>query len=356
MKAVQLAERITGKKETLPVLSCVLITARDHDIVVCATNLEAGIEVACPAEIQEKGTVAVAASVLSQVLRGVQGEKVMLTLEEGNLLVEARGSKTLIKAVPPDEFPMLPIQEGADAALLPRQRLLEGLQAVMYAASASMIRPELGSVYTTVSDEGLVCAATDSFRLAEKRIPEVRSGSTHELLVPLRHVTELVHVLEHLSADDIGIRTDDSQLTVVGDGVRFVSRVVDGSFPNYREIIPKAATTEVTALKSDIAEVLRKARIFSGAEQNMSIHAYPARKVFTVTARSADVGEMSDTVDAALSGDDIDISFHISYLADCLSSIRSDSVVLSFSGPGRPLVMRGVGDSSFTYLVMPLNR
>ena len=141
-----------------------------------------------------------------------------------------------------------------------------------------------------------------------------------------------------------------------GGGVRFVSRVVDATFPNYKEIVPKSVATEATMLKADLSEMLRKARVFSGNDQHVGLHAYPQKKIFTATARSSDVGEMSDSIDAALSGDDLDINFHIGYLAECLSSIESDSVVLSFAGPGKPLVIRGVSDTSFMYLVMPLNR
>jgi DNA polymerase-3 subunit beta len=138
--------------------------------------------------------------------------------------------------------------------------------------------------------------------------------------------------------------------------MRFTSRVVDGTFPNYKEIIPKTFSAEATVLKNDFAEMLRKARVFSGNDQHLGLHIYPKKKIFTATAQSSDVGEMSDSIDAALSGEDIDINFHIGYLADCLSTIESDSITLGFSGAGKPLVIRGVSDPSFTYLVMPLNR
>ena len=102
--------------------------------------------------------------------------------------------------------------------------------------------------------------------------------------------------------------------------------------------------------------MLRKARVFSGTDQHIGLHVYPKKKIFSATARSSDVGEMSDSIDAALSGEDMDINFHIGYLSDCLSSIESESITLNFSSIGRPLIIQGVSDSSFTYLVMPLNR
>ena len=358
--AVQLAERITGKKESLPILSCLLLEVSGSSrstVVVRATNLEAGIEVSVPCESEEGGIIAVPATVLSQTLRSISGEKVVFRTEEGNLVIESKGTKTLIKAVPHEEFPAFgePAQ-GTRGMGVSREELMRGIQSVSYAASPSMIRPELGSVYVSIRPGAIMCVATDSFRLAEKTITGAKGKNETELLIPLKHALELSHILERISEDEVELGAQDSQLSVSVSGVRYVSRVVDGTFPNYKEIVPKSSDTEATVLKNDFAEMLRKARVFSGNDQHVGFHLYPKRKIFSATARSAEVGEMSDSIDAALSGEDLDINFHIGYLADCLSVIESDSLTLSFAGAGRPLVIRGVSDPSFMYLVMPLNR
>lgn len=355
LNAILMAERITGKKESLPILSCILIDSQ-KEIHLKATNLEAGIDIHVPGDIEEKGTVAVPAHILSQTIRSIGGDKVSFALEDGNLLVSSRGTKTLIKAVPHEEFPALPTDGEKGAVQLNKERLVQGIQSVSYAASPSMIRPELGSIYLSMKDGALVCVATDSFRLAEKMISETGSKASGELLVPLKHAQELVHILERIDDETISLANDDSQLVIMGGGARFVSRIVDAQFPNYKEIIPKTFSAEATILKTDFAEMLRKARVFSGNDMHVGLHIYPKKKIFTATARSADVGEMSDNIDAAISGEDLDINFHIGYLSDCLATIQSDSITLGFAGLGRPLVIRGVSDSSFTYLVMPLNR
>lgn len=355
LSGVLIAERVTGKKESLPVLACIHLEASQKTLLLRATNLEAGVEVTVPTEVEERGVVAVPAAILSQTLRSITGDKVSLSVDEGNLLIESRGTKTTIKAIPHDEFPKLASPSGGAAGQrISREKLIQGLQAVSYAASPSMIRPELGSIYLAVGKSGVTCVATDSFRLAEKVIGG--GDREEEVLIPLRHALELSHVLEHAGGEEVTLVADESQLSVSTDGVRFISRIVDGTFPNYKEILPKNFSTEANVLKSDFSEILKKARVFSGNDQHVGLHVYPKRKIFSATARSADVGEMSDTIDTALSGEDLDINFHIGYLADCLSTIQSDSITLSFSGAGKPLVIRGVSDSSFTYLVMPLNR
>lgn len=354
LNAVQLAERIAGKKESLPVLSCILIDVEKH-IILKATNLEAGIEAQVLGDIEEKGTLAVPAGIFSQTLRSIGSDKITLRSEDGNLLIESRGTKTLIKAIPHTEFPALPNAGNKKGMQLPREKFLQALQAVAYAASPSMIRPELGSVYVSVKNSGITCVATDSFRLAEKKI--VGTSKTEvDILIPLKHAAELAYILERSQEETVELIAEDTQLIAVLGGVRYISRVIDSQFPNYKDIIPKDATTEATMLKSDLAEMLKKARVFAGNDQHVGLHVYPKKKIFSATARSADVGEMSDSIDAAISGEDVDINFHIGYIADCLSSIGSDSVTLSFAGQGRPLVIKGVSDASFLYLVMPLNR
>ncbi|PIR82526.1 DNA polymerase III subunit beta [Candidatus Kaiserbacteria bacterium CG10_big_fil_rev_8_21_14_0_10_59_10] len=355
LSAVMIAERLVGKKETLPVLSCVLLEAGDT-LSVRATNLEAGVEAVVPGEAKEAGIVAVPATILSQTLRAIAGDKTSLRLEGDNLLVESKGTRTIIKAVPHEEFPVITapsIKKGVDVA---RERLLAALQSTTYAASSSMIRPELGSIFLSVENGKVTCVATDSFRLAEKVVADASGGGESDVLIPLKHALELSHILERLPDERVTLFVEDSQVNMRAEGLSYVSRVIDGTFPNYKEIVPKNHTTEATLLKGDFAEVLRKARIFAGAEQRIGFHVYPKKKVFDITAQSPAVGEMSDSLEAALSGEDLDIYFHIGYVADCLPAIQSDSVTLSFSGPGKPLVVRGVSDTSFMYLAMPLNR
>ena len=355
LNAVLMAERVAGKRETLPILSCVLIEV-SGDITIRATNLEAGVEVRVPGNAEEKGIVAVSAGVISQTLRSISGDSLLMKTDEGNLVIESRGTKTLIKAVPHEEFPSLGGSVEKGGIEVPREALMQSVQAVSYAASPSMIRPELGSIYVSAKDGALSCVATDSFRLAEKVVHGKSQRDGVDILIPLKHALELSHILERMQSSEVQLLADESQLVLTGNGARFISRVVDGTFPNYKEIVPKTFTTQATVLKNDFAEVLRKARVFSGNDQHVGFHVYPKRKIFTVTAHSADVGEMSDSIDASLSGDDLDINFHIGYLADCLSSVGSDSAELGFAGEGKPLVIRGVSDASFTYLVMPLNR
>jgi DNA polymerase-3 subunit beta len=358
LNAVLMCEKIVGKKESLPVLSCIVFESKKNTVTIQATNLESTIKSVIPAQVTTEGIIAIPAHVLSQTLRSIQGESITCMVEDENFVIKSQKSHSVIKSIPHTEFPLLHSETTVlDTNTIQKDTLLSGIRSVVYAASPSMIRPELGSVCILSNDSDFICVATDSFRLAEKTIKQASVVENTEILIPLKYTLELLHVLEHIEEDSIEWKVvEDSYIVFQGPRLYYSTRVVDGHFPQYKEIIPKDTNTEVVILKDDFTDALRKARIFSGVEQCVGFHVYPSRKIFTITAQSNEIGEMSDSVDAAITGEDIDIKFHISYLADCLSSIASDSITLTFAGVGRPVVIKGVSDASFRYLVMPLNR
>lgn len=358
LNAIILVEKNVGKKESLPVLSCVVCKAENGVLTLQTTNLESSMQVIVPAQITTDGTVAVNAHIFSQIIRSIQGETIHCEIQDENLTIKSKNTNSVIKSIPYTEFPFILTHATLPKnQVLDKTSLLTGIRSVVYAASSSMIRPELGSIYISFNDTECVCVATDSFRLAEKTLKQTVSTPQSELLIPLKYTLELMHVLEHIQDESVEWSVvEDSYVVFKTSEVYYMTRIVDSRFPQYKEIIPKDVHTEVTLLKNDFADVLRKARIFSGTDQYIGIHVYPKKKICTATAQSALVGEMSDSLDGALSGEDIDIKFHITYLADCLSSIASDSIVLTFAGVGRPVLIHGVSDPSFRYLVMPLNR
>ena len=134
------------------------------------------------------------------------------------------------------------------------------------------------------------------------------------------------------------------------------SRIIDGVFPDYKQIIPKDYISEVIVLKQDLINTLKKINIFSDKFGQISINIQPKKKIFTIHTKNNTVGETSDSIDAVIKGDALTASFNYRYILDCLNSIQSDSITLLFTGIGKPLIVKGVSDESFLYLVMPMNK
>ncbi len=355
-EAVSLAIRVVGKKESLPVLSCVLCEATKNELIIRATKLESAGDIRIPARVARSGVCAIPAQTFMQTVRALRSGHITLTHKDRHIVCTTGGSTTAINIIPHEEFPTIPKPTDSVRFSLPHNTFLEGIRSVAYAASSSTIRQEFSSIFITYKDGAVVFAATDSFRLAEKKIHIPIKKEPEDILIPVKNALDLVYVFEYGGEDEIVCTVADSQLHASSGLVSFVSRVVDASFPDYEAIIPKKTTTEVVALKEDVAIILQKATIFSGDAHQIGFHVYPKRKIFSASAQHTAIGEMSDAIDAAITGDDIDINFNIPFVSDCLQSIGSDSLQLKFAGSEKLLGIDGVSDKTFRYLVMRLNR
>ncbi len=356
-EAVEITSRIVSNSATLPVLRCVLFNVKKSQVVLKATNLELGIEKNLTAQVTEEGSVAIPAQILLSTLKTSPTQsKVKLELVDGSIVLQVGGAKTTINTVPIDDFPSIPRPETKTKYTLSKESIIKGVRNVLYSASTSLIKPELASVYIYQENDSLIFVATDSFRLAEQKIQSKSSEEIPATIIPAKNTTELVRILEAQTTNDLDIYFDENQCSIETGGLYVTSRIIDGSFPDYKSILPKEKTTEVVILKEDLLQTLKKAQIFSDKFGQINLHIYPEKKTFTISARNADVGEIFDSLEAACSGDDLDISFNYKYILDAFQSLQSDSLTLRFAGIGKPLIITGVGNTSFTYLVMPMNR
>lgn len=350
------AEKISGKNLNLPVLSCVYIEAKKGQLIVRSTNLDLAFQGVVPAKVEDEGIVAVPSALLSAFISNIPDEKNLKLESDGSTLtVTAHKSKSAIKCLPHDDFPTVPELPRVGFCEVPIPDLVKGFKAVWYSSSISNVKPELSSVCVYPEEHSMVFAATDSFRLAEKKVKTKEAKEFERVLIPFKNVAEIVRALERAEGL-VEIRFSKHQISFTFDGVYITSRLVDGVFPDYRQIIPKEFKTEATLLKEDLIQALKIGTIFSDTFNQVNISIKPAGKRFQLTTRNASLGENTTWLEAALSGDDAEANFNLRYIADCLQSIESDSVSLSFAGPSRPMVIRGLSDKSFTYLVMPMNR
>lgn len=355
-QAVTDAARFAQRKSaTLPVLSAILIVAGDDGIKLRATNLETGIDRIAKGSIDDSGVVAVPAQVLREISSSFTGSGSITLEQSGDTLKLSSGSvKSTIKTLPYEDFPVLPFPESPKAVFsLPGVRFKELVQSVIACASASTIRPELASVLITAEGGRLKAVATDSFRLAEKYVAIEGSIPAFSMLLPARNAADILQILPD---DTIKLSLDDHQCSFTWDDGTLTTRLVSGNYPDYASIIPKSFAAEATVLKKDFEGALRRTTVFSDAFQKIKVSFDPAHKQISFAARNADVGESNESISGTASGDAVELSFNHRYLSAPMSLISSESLTLSASGIGRPLVMRGAGDASYLYLVMPMNQ
>lgn len=354
-EAVAKAEKVSARNAALPVLQCVLFVVKKTTLSIKSTNLDLGVDITIPVKVEREGIAAVPASVVNNFLSNIQHKNILLELVGENLKISAAGGTTLMRTLPYEEFPLIPTVPKEHSFELNASDVVRGLRDVAYSSSIMSIKPELSSVYIHLRDGALVFVATDSFRLAEKSIPFKYSGNFTGALVPVKNVPEIIRIIEGAQGP-VSVAVSKNQIAFSDQSFYLVSRVVEGTFPDYEQIIPKSPSTEAVLLKQDAMNALRLATVFSDKSNQVTMRVSPKKKTFEVAARNNAVGESRQSVSASVSGDEIEISFNYKYLVDCFGSIPTESVIFSFSGPGKPLVIRGRNDKSFTYLVMPMNR
>ncbi len=355
-QALNKAERITSKNITLPVLSCILLEAKNSNLIIKATNLDLGIEISIPVKVISPGRVAVSGSILNNFVNSINGDS-NISLEEisGNLKVKTKHSESVIKSFPTDDFPNIPQVSNGKKFTFNAPALVKGFKSVMYSSSSSTIRPVLSSIMLSSEDDSVVFVATDSFRLSEKRVATKKHKEFNQILIPFKNVSEIIRTVEDIN-DDLEVCLNENQISFTYDDLYVTSRVIDGSFPDYKQIIPKDIKTEVTLLKQDLINSLKISNIFSDKFSQVVFNVIPKEKKIKITTKNNDIGENINSIDAVIKGDSLTISFNYKYIMDCFQSIDADSIILNFSDISKPMVINSVGDKSFMYLVMPMNK
>jgi len=358
-KIIDLIERVSGKHMTLPVLSCILIEVKKGFAVFKSTNLDVGIEASVPVKTDEEGVFAVPASIIASFVSQISNNNQIVKIENsssGNLLITTPKSKGTIKTQPFDDFPTIPKIVDGQEFVIQAEVLLKGLKSVWYSSSVSSVKPELSSVFVYKNQNDLVFAATDSFRLAEKRVKITNISNFNDILIPFKNIPDILRVLETINGN-IKVLVSKNLISFETEEVYLVSRLIDGVFPDYKQIIPKTFSTEVVLLKQELINALKISNIFSDKFNQVHFSIDPKEKSIKIQTKNNDVGENTTSVEANTTGDKVEINFNYKYIYDCFQSIDSDSLSLQLTGTNRPMVIRPVsGDQTFMYLVMPMNR
>lgn len=340
---------------TLPALSGIAIEAKEKSITLRATNLETGIEIFCEGVVKKPGNVAIPANILKEITSSLSGDG-MVTLEQSKetIILSTEKGKSTIKTLPYDDVPTLGIPKDIKTNFSIAGSTLRSLcSCVAGYASSSTVRPELASILFSAAGGIIKAVATDSFRLAEKKLSVSGSIPQFSLLIPAKNASD---ILQHIPDTEVKVEADDHQLAISWEGGVAVTRLVSLAYPDYQQIIPKSFLAEATTLKKDFEGALKRTSVFSDSFQKVRLGLDVTGKKIALSAHNTDIGESKEEVGASLTGEAIELSFNHRYLTAPLPSLLSESITLSAAGIGRPLIIRGTGDTSFLYLVMPMNQ
>lgn len=353
-QALELVGRVSTKHVTLPVLQCVLISITKGVVTLKATNLEIGVEATINGVSEEDVTIAVPAATLLQTISLLNDSKVSLSQEGDVLVVEGSKAKTNIKTYAFDEFPTIPKVE-TKGQTLNRKLFSLGIKTTAFACSQSSIKPELGSINIFQKKEhSLTFVTTDSFRLMEKTVAQKGVVLDDALLIPQKNALELARVSD-MSDIEPELRVNENQCALsFDDSLYITSRLTTGSFPDYEQIIPKEYSSHVTILKEDLIQAFKRSHVFLNKFGQVTLHV--GKNDLTISTNNGEVGTTTESIRATTEGEEITLNFNQRYISEALPHFTDDSIVLSFTGIGRPMVINGVNDKTTRYLVMTMNK
>ncbi len=356
-KALTAIEKVAAKNATLPVLSCVLLETRGGTLLLRTTNLELGIEISIPVKVVEDGVVAVPiGNLLSFVSTTPQEKNLSLETKEGVVVVSLGKSTATFNTMNYNDFPTIPLLGNQNIITVPVVDIINGVKSVVFSSAVNTVKPEYASVMITIDDNTLLFVATDSFRLAEKKIYLKHTKEPQTVLLPSKNAQEIARILGLLQEKNVEICVEGQQISFTAGTTYITSRLVGGNFPDYKQIIPKTTSTEVVVSKQDFINTMKIANVFSDTFLQVNIRVLVKEKIFEIKTKNQTIGEQTTNIPAAFQGEDVVMSFNHRYLVDCLSSVGADTLSFVFSGPNKPVIIRGVSDKTFLYLVMPMNR
>lgn len=367
LEAVQFASRAITNRATLPVLSGLRIEAMSGGgVVVAATDLELTMQTTFRAGVDEPGKVIVPGRLFGEMTRSLSVGQVSLASGDGDVEIGSGRGQFRVRALAPEDYPSLPIEaveiEGETFGFEVDGGVLSvALNQVIRGASTDDSRQVLTGVLWEIEAGALTLAATDSYRLAVRTL-DIAGGPAEasKVILPARALAELGRVLGSAAGTVVAVVKENLMSFKMGAGVEQAaglgdstigSRFIEGEFPNYRSLIPEGYSNALTVERDALGEVVKRVGLL--ARDNLPVKLRLAPEL-EVSAHTPDVGEGQEVVDAAYDGEPIVIAFNAHFLTDGLSAIQDESVVLEAADGLKPAVLRGRGDRSFTYLLMPV--
>lgn len=357
-EAVAAAQRAQGSDNALPILKNFLLEATPGNIKITATNLEIAVQYAASGKVIQPGQVAVPSNAFYDLLNNLKSDRLNIELKDRVLSLKTDNYDANIQCAPTDEFPVIPKISNREHSFKIRGEVLkESLGQVAIAAQASDLRPELSSIFISFSEEGLKLVATDSFRLAEKTLPNTTFESTFEdnleFMLPLKAAQELMRLIK--DDEEVAFFKDDYQILFVGSQWELTSRLSEGSFPNYEAILPTDFRTEATVDRHDLQEALKVTSVFGSQLNDIVVRVMESSKALEVFSHNQTLGENRYRLPAKLATDAIkEITFNWRYLQDGLKVLSGDEVYLGLSEENKPAIIKTPKDDSFFYVLMPI--
>jgi DNA polymerase-3 subunit beta len=356
-QALQTVSRAISTRTTLPILNNILLETTGEGLALTATNLEIGIRKVVAAEIAEEGSTTAPARLLTDFVGSLPDERLEMELDTGTQTLGVRCGRfdTHIKCIEADEFPPGPRPEEGDRLTIPLEGLLRAIEQTQMAASTDEARPVLTGELLHIEGKRLVLVATDGHRLAERRLTASADDELDaRLIVPARGLAELPRAFRGETGDvEVLVSRARNQVFFWAGTSEVTSRLIDGQYPNYSQVIPNKSSTVVKLPTAVLTQTVKAVSLFARDSANViRLRAQPGSLVLSATTN--EVGDSRAELDAEVEGAEIQIAFNARYVLDALAVVECDQVELRFDGPLSPGLIKHPSSEDYLYVIMPV--
>ncbi|MEY2475529.1 MAG: polymerase subunit beta [Actinomycetota bacterium] len=352
---------VSSRGGALPVLQGVRLEVVGDELRLAGSDLDLTIQVTAPVAGQEDGVCVIPARLAADIVRALEPGAVQIETDDDEARIASGRSQFAVRVLPADEFPRLPVQSG-DAVTLASADFAEALRQVVRAASSDDARPVLTGVLMAAEDPGLRLVATDSYRLAVRDLPGasvLREGQ--KVLIPSRALTELQRLAgsapekgdDKAAAAEVTLRLGEHDATFEVGNVRLTTRLIEGEFPNYRQLIPASYPNRLIVGREALLDALRRVRLLVRDQTTPARIALKADGI-QLTVVSSEIGQATEDVDAKYEGAEMTVAFNPGYLIDGVEAITGDEVLLETLDALKPATLRSTEGGEYLYLLMPV--
>lgn len=355
LHALNIVGKAISPNNTLPVLNNILIKAEGKNLYFTATNLEIAIKYVIPADIRNEGSLTVPAKLLTSYVSLLPNDKIEATLTEGlTFSLKSTSSQTKIKGISADEFPLIPQIEKDSSFSISTTDFDKAVTQVVIAASLNTSRPVLTGVYFNIEKNILKLAATDSYRLTEKKISVKGKDLSLEFLVPSRTLQELIKITNKNEEKNVEISVSKNQVLFQVGNVELTSRLIEGKFPDYERIIPKASKTKIEVSTEDLSLIMKRVGLFAREDNNSVKISLTNDGKMSISTDETRVGEEKAEVNIKIEGENNKISLNAQYLLDVLTCIGEDKIIFEMNDKLSPALIKSCKEDGYVYIIMPL--
>ena len=357
-RGLSVAARAVAARTTLPITNNILLAAEQSRLKLTATNLEIALSCWIGAKVEDEGAITVPARLLTDFVNSLPNDKIDITLSKSVLELKCARTEARISGLDAGDFPPIPrISDGINTQI-ETETLRPGISKVAFATASDESRPVLTGVYAKFQGDELTLAAADGFRLAVHQIPLLTPVAEEvEVIIPGRTLSELSRLPEQEEPIDITI--GKNQILFQLKNAEMVSQLLQGEFPHYQQLIPESYGTRIVSNTAELLRAIRTASIFARDSNGIvRLQITPGEELtpgkMTISARSEQIGDNVDELDAMVDGEATKIAFNGKYFIDVLNVLQEEQIALEITSPSSPGVIRPVGRDDYVHVVMPM--